>query len=140
MSNTGLLVVRRNLTILLGVLAVAIAGGFGSCNNNVILPTLGPVQLNPTSVSFSCPDSPKPFVATQTNFVGTFQAMSNNNGDATVAATSPPGTFVVTPVYQSAPSSTTITVTGGGGITANENVSVVANCVCVRHRDMWLEK
>jgi hypothetical protein len=129
---------RRALLWLIGFSVFAITTGFGSCSNNVILPTFGPVQLSPSTLTFGCLSSPQPFVATQVNFSGTFQAQSNNMAVATVAATSPPGTFVVTS-QTSATASTTITVTGGGGITGTENVSV-QGCPCVRHRDMWLEK
>jgi len=135
MRNVNTLAVRRWMIGSFAVFVVAAAGGFSSCSNTINLPILGPVTVSPASLTFTCPNvSPQSFVASQSNFNGTFSAQSQNTAVATVAATSPPGTFSVTP--GSSGGTTSIVVTGGDNLQASVAVTVTA-CVCVRHKDMW---
>lgn len=130
-------VIRRVAVGALGASIIAIATG-GSCTTNNTLPIFGPVVLNPSSITFPQPTpAPQTFSASQSNFSGTFTAVSADTTVATVAATSPPNTFVVTAGTNH--STTTITVTGGGGSTGTVSVDNRLP-VCVRHRDMWQEQ
>lgn len=97
---------------------------------------LGAVVANPISLTFpNCALTAMTFSVSQQNFNGTFTAVSNNTALVTVAPTSPPDTFAVTPVASNG-MSTTITVTGGGGMTTTVNVQL-GSCVCHRYHDMW---
>lgn len=128
---------RHWIVSTLAVAVVAIASGFTSCATNGLLPFFGPVQLTPTSLAVTCASPSATFVAAQTNFTGTFSASSSNTSAATVAATSPPNTFVVTDTGTSS-AGATITVTGALGSTATLPVTT-QSCSCVRHRDMWTD-
>ena len=115
---------------------VALAGAAATiaCSNSASAP-LGQVVLNPTSITFTCLSGTATFTASQTNYNGTFSAVSNNTADVTVAPASPPNTFVLTSQAGNG-NSTTVTVTGGGNMTATLPVQL-ASCVCRRHHDMW---
>lgn len=119
--------------LLLGIAAAA--SGFSSCNSSGMV-TLGPVQVNPTTISMTCPTTSATFTAFQLGFLGTFTAQSADTTHVTVQATTPPGTFLVQDGINANGSTTNITVTGGGNL--QNTVSVTAlGCPCVRHHDMW---
>jgi len=139
MQNANMLAVRRWLIGSFAVFVLAAASGFSSCSNYALLPIFGPVTVNPTSLTFSCQNfSPQPFSASQSNFTGTFTAQSQNTSVATVAATSPPGTFSVTRITTSG-GTTSFVVAGGDGLQASVAITV-NGCVCVRHKDMWKDR
>lgn len=135
---------RRSSQFLLGGLllfVLAAASGFSSCSNGYTVP-FGAVAVNPSSIAFAVCVTPTPvaFTASQMgNFNSSFTVQSSATSVATVTATSPPGTFLVTDTAGTTPGSATITVTGGGNMQATVSVAV-QQCVCVRHRDMWVER
>lgn len=132
--KTGLTLWKQIAIAILLVGIAAAASGFGSCSGYSSLnPAFGPVVVNPNPMAFAC--TPGPFTASQAYYTGSFTAVSADTSKVTVAATSPPNTFVATRATL-APTSTTITVTGGAGVQTVVNVSF-GGCICVRHHDMW---
>jgi hypothetical protein len=79
----------------------------------------------PTSLTFQTGASaPQTFSVTETHFSGSFYAQSSVSAVATVAQSSTPGTFTVTPLESG---STTITIIGAdGAAAATVSVSVGA--------------
>ena len=127
-------IVRRLLVAAASIVAVTATAGVIACSSSSSAP-LGPVVVTPNSLTFTCALTPMTFSVSQQNFAGTFTAVSNDVTVVTVAPTSPPDTFAVTP-QAGAGNSTTITVTGGVSMTATVTATQ-ATCFCVRHHDMW---
>jgi hypothetical protein len=104
--------------------------------------TAAGIVLNPTSLSFiynpqentgcSSANAAQTFTASETGFSGSFAAVSSNTTLATVTASST-GQFTVTPSAndKTQGTSVTITVSDGGGRTANETVTFSLNGVCL---------
>jgi hypothetical protein len=130
--------ILTRLTIIVGCAVVfSLASGFGACSGYSAPGALyGPVVVTPTGLSLNIagPTS-APFTASQANYYGSFAAVSNNTTLVTVGPTTPPNTFLVSGVVN-ALGMTTITVTGGAGLTATVNVDWIGQ-FCARHRDMW---
>ncbi len=98
----------------------------GSASVNVSVTPPGALTVNPTSLSFSGTGSSnnKPFVASETNYAGSINAVVTNPAIATVSPASgngPNQTFIVTP---QAAGSTTISVTDDHGGTQTVTVNV----------------
>jgi hypothetical protein len=132
--KTGLTLWKQISIAILLVGIAAAASGFGSCSGYSNLNPFYPVVVNPNPLAFAC--TPGPFTVSQAYYTGSFTAVSADNSKVTVAATSPPGTFVATNATLGVATSTTITVTGGGTQTV-VNVSFQGCFICVRHHDMW---
>ncbi len=117
--------------LLLGV-ALA-ASGVGSCNYSAPNPIVADVVATPNPLTLNCMAT---FSVSQVGYAGPFGATSNNT-NVTVAATSPPNTFLVMEPSGTFTGTATITVTGYAGGQTTENLNVTGPCICVRHRDMW---
>ncbi|HXM19218.1 MAG TPA: hypothetical protein VN934_10495 [Candidatus Tumulicola sp.] len=118
--------------VLVGI-AVA-ASGFGSCSGySPPGPIFGAVVATPNPLTVNCQAT---FSVSQVGYGGPFGATSNN-ANVTVAATSPPNTFLVMEPSGTFTGAATITVTGYAGGQTTENLNVTSPCLCVRHHDMW---
>jgi hypothetical protein len=87
--------------------------------------TLSPIVANSTALSFSAlgASGAQTFTASEAGYTGAFSATSANPAVATVAASSPAGTFTVTPVGGG---TTTIAITDTNLQTITVSVSVTA--------------